>query len=222
MVDLTSANRLKRDDKSNLGNNRIADCIRGILRIDDARVAKLGSPRHDVGLQVNNCLVARDGGLEILKFLAGLRLNILADLDNAVEEDTDLGEVFFGAIAGSHRGGADTDTAGGERGLVAGDAVTVQGDVRGLADLLDLASGEFVRADVPEEQMVVGAISHELVSELHHGRAKSLGVLDNALGIVQELRSSDLLGLHGETGDLMVVGTCSSSQQNSSKIITFL
>ena len=192
-----------------------ADGVGGVLRVDDSGVTELGGPGDHVSLEGGDGLVTGDGSFEVLELLAGLGLDVLADLNDAIEENADLGEVLLGAVTGSHGGGADADTAGGEGGLVAGNAVAVEGDVGSLADLLDLAAGELVGADVPEEQVIVGTVGHQLVAELHHGGAESLGVLDDALGVIDELGGLDLLGLDGETGDLVVVGAALKAGEHS-------
>jgi hypothetical protein len=79
-------------------------------------------------------------GLEVLELVVALgecALHFLADLDALVDVAGYALEVIFAETAAGHGGRADTDTAGGKSGLVAGDGVLVAGDVDLFQDSLD-------------------------------------------------------------------------------------
>lgn len=101
---------------------------------------------------------------EVLEELApGLGLSLQRNLHGAVEEvgdDLHLGLLHRARGEGVH---ADAHATGHGRRLVALDRVLVECDVCEVADLLDLGTGEAERAEVPEDEVVVGATSLELV-----------------------------------------------------------
>jgi len=192
-------------------------CFAGValhLLSDNARVAELGGPGLDIGVQILDGLVARNGGFEILELLASLCLDILADDNYAIQEFRDFNEILLIAATRCHCGASNSHTTGRKGGFVTSDAITVQGDVASFAHFLYLAARKLVGTDVPQDQMIVSSICHQLVAELHHRSAEGLGVLDNVLGVLGEFWGRDFLGLDGKAGNLVVVGTALKTGEN--------
>src|SRR5688500_12091921 len=71
--------------------------------------------------------------LELVGLLGQGSLDLLAELDAGVDVGSDALKVSLAEATAGHGRGADTQTAGGESALVAGNAVLVAGDV----DLLE-------------------------------------------------------------------------------------
>lgn len=72
--------------------------------------------------------------------------------------------------------GADTNSTGNGSALVALDGVLVEGNVREVADLLNLGAGEAERAEIPEHEVVVRARRLELVVVREEGLGDRLWV----------------------------------------------
>lgn len=108
------------------------------------------------------------------------------------DADQDAGDFLHlgGAHAEGGQGrGAETQ-AGGVPGAVGveGKGVAVEGDT-GFADGgLSLAAGEAEGVDVEDAEVVIGAAGGDLATSLGEGGSESLGVLNDALGVVLEGR----------------------------------
>jgi hypothetical protein len=70
-----------------------------------------------------------------------------------------------------------------------------------VTDLLDLASGQTQGPQVPEDQVVVGAICLELVVVARKDLGDGASVCDDLLGVGLESRVCGLLESNGDTGD---------------------
>ena len=157
----------------------------------------------------------RDGlggnlGLEVLELvglLGELSLDALADLDGLVSVLGDTLELLLAHATGGHGGGTNTDTAGGEGGLVTGDGVFVAGNVDLLQNSLNTGTVQRLRTEVNKDHVAVSAVSNELVAQLLHLVLKRLGVLDNLLLVLLELRAGSLLEGNSKGSDGVVVGT---------------
>jgi hypothetical protein len=156
----------------------------------------------------------RDGaggnlGLEVLLLvglLGKLSLDRLADRDSLVDVTGNALEVLLAHTTGGHGGSTDTDTAGGQGRLVTGNGVLVASNVDLLEDSLNTGAVDLA-AKVNEDHVAVSAVGHELVAEGLELGLKSLGVLDDLLLVLLELRGVDLLEGNSESGDGVVVGT---------------
>ena len=76
--------------------------------------------------------------VEVLKELAGGKLNLECDLDCAVEEVSDLSEVVLVKSSGGEGRGSNANASGGEGGFVAKNCVLVQCDGAVIANSLHL------------------------------------------------------------------------------------
>jgi len=157
----------------------------------------------------------RDGargnlGLEVLLLvglLGELTLNLLAEGDSLIDVAGNASEVLLTHTTGGHGGSTNADTAGGQGGLVTGDGVLVASDVNLLEDSLNASTVEGLVAQVQEDHVAVSAVGHKLDAEALKLILKSLGVLDDLLLVLLELRSVGLLEGDGQSGDGVVVGT---------------
>lgn len=161
-------------------------------------------------------LVALQGGDKVLHQLgAGLGLDGQGDLDDAVQELTNLDKVGLLERARGQGRGSETDTTGGDGRDVTADRVLVEGDRGHVADTLDLGTGQLVGAEIPEDQVVVRAIGDDLVSLLEQSGGKGLGVGNDLLGVQLELGAGSLLEGDGNTGNSVVVGTSLDGGEDS-------
>ena len=128
-----------------------------------------------------------------------LGLGDLGRVLRAREHDGDgLGDfLHFGLLhaTGGHGRGADADTAGLERaaGLVR-HGVLVRGDVGGVQGELGVLAGDFGVAltEIQQAEVVIGAAADEVEAELHELIGERLGIGDDLLGVVLELRRGAL------------------------------
>lgn len=81
------------------------------------------------------------------------------------------------------------------------DTDLVEGDVAQVADLLDLATGQLERAQVPKVKVVVGAVGLELVSVLDKNFTESPRVGNDLSCVGLESGVAGLLEGDGNTGD---------------------
>ena len=84
--------------------------------------------------------------------------------------------------SGSYRRGSQTDTTGHERRLgIVGDGVLVGGDVSCIQQLLHCLTGQTVRGQVYQHQMIVGTAGDNLNVTAHQALAQCLCVVHNVL-----------------------------------------
>merc|ERR1740130_2072365 len=158
------------------------NCVPGDVSALSPGGVRIGAPAMTTrGCDAEHFLVVAQALLEVLELLALFLLHIERDLARPVKEPCNLLEVLRVAATGRHRRSADAHTARRQRGDIARDTVAVQGHRRGLTNLLDFAASEAVRTDVPQHQMIVGAITSKLVPLGHHGSRKSLRVGNDRL-----------------------------------------
>mmetsp|Transcript_27815 Transcript_27815/g.54536 ORF Transcript_27815/g.54536 Transcript_27815/m.54536 type:complete len:391 (+) Transcript_27815:1109-2281(+) len=157
--------------------------------------------------QLRDLRVVREALQEFLQGLAVLLLDGAADLDGPVEEFGDLLKLLLLQPASCHGRGPHSHSSGCHRRGIPKDGVLVQSDVAGVAHLLHLGSRDALRPQVPQNQVVVGAVGHQLVPLAHQVVTTRLGVLHDLLGVCVELGSGHLLQLCGEASDLMIVGS---------------
>lgn len=163
-------------------------------------LAKLQNLRNGVGGNL---------GLEVLELvglLGELALDLLAEVDGLVDVAGNALEVVLGHTTGGHGRSTDTDTAGGEGRLVTGDGVLVAGNVDLLKDGLDTGTVEALGAQVEEDHVAVSTVRDELVAESLELVLNGLGVLDDLLLVLLELRGVNLLQGNSQSGDGVVVG----------------
>ena len=129
------------------------------------------------------------------------------------------------ATGGQGRG-ANAHGARRQSGPIAKDGILVQRDVDSVADLLHLGAGQAVRAQVPQDQVVVRAACRgkgcELLSRgskvlsqrltggkdvalLHEGSCQGLAVALDGLDVRLEGRGGNLLELSGHSSNLVLV-----------------
>jgi hypothetical protein len=157
----------------------------------------LRDTRGDLGLEV----------LELVGLLGKLTLDLQAQVDTGVDVAGHTAEVVFAEATGSSGGGTDTDTAGGERALVAGNGVLVAGNVGSLKDSLNTGTVETLVTEVEEDHVRVGTVRDELVAQLLEFNLQSLSVGNDLLLVLLELGGHSLLERHREGGDGVVVGS---------------
>lgn len=187
-----------------------------------------GGKGLDLLAESGDLLVTLEGGDKVLHQLrTGLSLDGQGDLDDAVQELTDLDKV--GLLEGARGQGrcSETDTTGGDGRDVTADRVLVESDGGHVANTLDLGTGQLVGAEIPKDQVVVGAIGDDLVSLLEQGGGEGLGVGNDLLGVQLELGAGSLLEGDGNTGDGVVVGASLDGGEDSLvdtalKILTLL
>src|SRR5699024_2464586 len=139
----------------------------------------------------------RDGiggnlGLEVLELvsrLGELSLDALADFDGLVDVLSNTLELFLTHATSGHGGGTNSDTAGGEGRLVTGDGVLVAGNVDLLENSLNTGTIQGLVTEVNKDHVAVSAVSNELVAQLLRLGLERLGVLDNLLLVLLELRA---------------------------------
>lgn len=152
--------------------------------------------RGNLGLEV----------LELVGLLGELTLDLLAEGDGLVDVAGNALEVLLAHTTAGHGRSTDTDTAGGQGGLVTGDGVLVAGNVDLLQNGLNTGTVKALGAQVQEDHVAVSAVRDELVTEGLELVLQSLGVLDDLLLVLLELGSGSLLQGNGESGDGVVVG----------------
>jgi hypothetical protein len=167
---------------------------------------ELGGKLDDVLLQGGQLLrslsVSRVGGDKVLQQLGpGLLLSLKRDLNGSVQKVGDNVHVLLGHRSAGQGGQTDSDTTGDLGRSVTRDGVLVDGDVALVADLLDLGSGQAEGSEVPEDQVVVGTVSLELVVMAREDLGDGSGVGDDLLGVRLESGVSGLLQGDGDTGD---------------------
>lgn len=132
-------------------------------------------------------------------------MHLTADLDQRIEEGTNLLHILFDVTTGGDCGGTDTDAARCHSGFVSDDRVFVKGNVHLIAGFLELGSGELMRSHVEEKEVVVSTASDKLVTAAGKLLSECLRVSLDLLTIVLELRGRDLLKLRCDTGNLVIV-----------------
>lgn len=207
---------------------RLVDAL-DLRRIGDTREGELRGKVFDFLLQLLESLGGStrtgDGADKVLEELrAGLFLRLKRDLDGTVEEVGNLDHLGLLHRSRSKSVGADADTTGNDSGLVARNRVLVEGDFGEVTDLwykrtrvgqlngsakrrdgktnlLDLGTGETEGTEVPEDEVVLGTRSAELVIVLHELGGDGLRVLDDLSGVLLERRRGGLLEGDGNTSD---------------------
>jgi len=132
-------------------------------------------------------------------------LDLEGELSSAIKETGDDDEIGLLESTSGESRSSNTDTSRGDGRLVAENGVLVKGDRNLVADGLHLRTGDLVRAEVPEDKVVVCTIGNHLVSPLHELRSKGLGVLDDLLRVLLEHGSSNLFELDGNGSHGVVV-----------------
>merc|ERR1712050_557830 len=122
-----------------------------------AGIAKTNGPSLDLALQGQNRRICFDTCFKILELLPLRLLDFERDLAASVEELSNLLEIVSTATPCGHRWRADTHTTRGERGGVAMHCIAVQRDRADLTDFLQLGTGQSMRAQIPEHEVVVRA-----------------------------------------------------------------
>jgi hypothetical protein len=103
--------------------------------------------------------------LEILEQLgARLLLQLQSELDGTVQELGNLLDIFFVHAPRGKGRSAETNTTGDLSGGITVDGVLVNGDTNEVADLFGLGAGEADGAQVPEDEVVISAISLQTVT----------------------------------------------------------
>jgi len=170
-------------------------------------VVETGGPLVHLRPQVLDFLVVLNALLEVLDLLALLLLDLNLDLDLLVDEFLDLVHVFDAAAPSLHLAGPDPDTAGTQLTLIALDSVLVQGDVLQVADLLDFPA---VHAElglaVDQKEVGVGTAGGQLVAPLDELLTELDLGLTNVLDVFDEFGGLNLLKLHLQLTNLVVVG----------------
>lgn len=145
--------------------------------------------------------------LELVGLLGKLALDLRAEGDGLVNVAGNALEVLGAHTTGRHGGGTNADTARSEGRLVTGDGVLVAGNVDLLENGLNTSTIEVVGAEVDEDHVAVSAVRDELVAKNLELLLESLGVLDDLLLVLLELRGVDLLESNSQSSDGVVVGT---------------
>eukprot|EP00968_Pinguiococcus_pyrenoidosus_P005605 scaffold363_cov255-Pinguiococcus_pyrenoidosus.AAC.15 len=179
----------------------------GVLHhvLGEAGHGELRGEGHDVVLERLYVCVALERGHEVAELLTRGGLDRESDLRRTVKELGDLLEVRLIHAAGGASGSAHARAAWGHRGAVARHGVLVQRDVHLVAELLELGAREALRAQVPEDEVVVRAVGHDAVPQRPELVAHGLGVLHHLLGVHLVVVGHDLLELGGHAGDLVLV-----------------
>ncbi len=90
--------------------------------------------------------------------------------------------------------------------------LTVNGDAHEIADLLDFAASQAERAQVPENEVVVGSASLEFVAMLREGSREGTGVEDNLLSIRLERGLSNLEESSGDSSNSLRIDKYGKSE----------
>jgi hypothetical protein len=157
--------------------------------------------------KVVNLLVSWKRGLKVLHGLAGLGLDLERDLDGAMNVLSHLLEVLLLEVPRGEGGSANPDASRGQSAGVTVNRVLVQADAGVLADLLDLAASEPKRAEIKQDEVVVSAISDQLVSLSHKSLGEGTGVLLDLGAVLLELWSGCLLQGICHSSNGIVVGS---------------
>lgn len=145
--------------------------------------------------------------LELVGLLGQLTLDLLTEDNGLVDVASDALELFLAHATGGHGGSTDTDTARGQGRLVTRDGVLVASNVDLLKNSLNTSTVQALVTEVNENHMAVSSVGDELVTELLELSLQGLGVLDDLLLVLLELRGVNLLEGNGKSGDGVVVGT---------------
>lgn len=95
----------------------------------------------------------------------------------------------------------------GWRGRLKEQVRTVDGDAHEIADLLDLATGEPDRAQIPEDEVVVRAASLQSVTMADERSGQSACIGDDLLSVLLELRLGGLEKRGGDAGNGLFLDT---------------
>mmetsp|Transcript_54040 Transcript_54040/g.156028 ORF Transcript_54040/g.156028 Transcript_54040/m.156028 type:complete len:412 (-) Transcript_54040:6-1241(-) len=132
-----------------------------------------------------------------------------------MKEIGDLFKVRFDHHAGRQGGGSDTDSTGGDGGSISRDAVLIQSDADFVTSFFELASGDSLGLQVPQDQVVFCTSRGDSVSVRRESGRKCLSILLHLLRIQLEFRGHDFLQLSGNSGNLVFVGPSLQGRENS-------
>lgn len=109
----------------------------------------------------------------------------------------------LGLLHGSRGQGSKTNsnTTGNLGRGVTGNGVLVDGDVAFITNLFNLGTGQSQRSQVPEDQVVVGTVSLELVFVAGQDLGNGSSVGNDLLSVCLEGGVGSLLECNGDTGN---------------------
>ncbi|ETV97106.1 hypothetical protein H310_09915 [Aphanomyces invadans] len=154
-------------------------------------------------------------GVEVRNLLAARGLDFHAQLDSAVEEFGHTHKIGFLETTRSQGGRADANTTGRDGAAVTQDRVLVERDTSDIAELFHLRTGDTSGAQVPQEQVVVGATSREDVPLVRQrfGQRTAIGLdLD---GVLLEFGGRNFLQLSSNGSDLVLMRTALETREHS-------
>merc|ERR1719161_1031631 len=179
-----------------------------------ARVTETCCPSLDLLLKGSHILIALQALLEILQLLALLLLDLQGNLATARKELCDFLELFRAAASCCHGWCTNADTSRGKRRGITVHGIPVQGNRRGLADLLHFRTREAVWAQVPENEVVVGAIACQLVALRLQSFGKDICVSNYLLRVLHKFWGVDLQQLCCEATNLVIVRATLQSREH--------
>merc|ERR1712176_755613 len=133
----------------------------------DAGEAEINRKSFDILPQYFDIRTTWNSKLKVFQLLALFGLNLKANLNHPVQELRDLRPMLLVATTRGHGRRTNTHTTRRKRGCIAMNTIPVERDRDSIANLLDLSAGQAVRPKIPKDQMVVGAITCELMALGH-------------------------------------------------------
>ena len=161
-------------------------------------------------------IAGKSDALEILEQLgARLLLQLQSELDSAVQELSNRFEIIFFHAPRGKGCSTETNTTRDLSGGITTDGVLIDGDANDVADLFRLGASEADGAQVPEDEVVVGALSLQTVTlavELG-GQYTSVGY--DLLGVRLPGGLTDLVKGGRDTCESVIVGAALAGGENS-------
>jgi len=134
-------------------------------------------------------------------------LDLLAHLDALVDVTSDSLEVVLAHSSAGHCWSTDTDTARSQSRLVSWSGVLVACNVDLLENGLHSGTVKGLGLQVEQDHVVVGTVGDKFVTAGLELVLEGLGVLDDLLLVLSEIRGLSLLERDGQSGDGMIVWT---------------
>mmetsp|Transcript_31121 Transcript_31121/g.40240 ORF Transcript_31121/g.40240 Transcript_31121/m.40240 type:complete len:246 (+) Transcript_31121:288-1025(+) len=132
-----------------------------------------------------------------------------------MEELAYLFKVLLDHLTSGHGTCTNTNTSGCHSRSISRNTVLIQSDGHGITHLLELTSSNFLRFQVPKNQVILRSTGCKTVSHTNKLGSKSCSVLLYLLGVNVELGCHDLQQLSGYSSNLMLMWSTLKSGEDS-------
>mmetsp|Transcript_14876 Transcript_14876/g.22899 ORF Transcript_14876/g.22899 Transcript_14876/m.22899 type:complete len:313 (+) Transcript_14876:83-1021(+) len=152
---------------------------------------------------------------KVNKLGSTLLLDLQCNLKSLMEELAYLFKVLLDHLTSSHGTCTNTNTSGCHSRSISRNTVLIQSDGHGITHLLELTSSNFLRFQVPKNQVILRSTGCKTVSQTNKLGSKSCSVLLYLLGVNVELGCHDLQQLSGYSSNLMLMWSTLKSGEDS-------